>query len=45
MTIQLRYNNSYAIYDDFIKSYINITAFISTEDLMTKPFNRTTDNY
>ena len=43
-TILIRYNNSYVIYDDLIKSYINITAFISTEDLMTPTFNKTISN-
>ena len=41
MTIQLRQNERFAIYDDEMKKFINITGHILTEDLMTTPFNKT----
>jgi hypothetical protein len=32
MNFMIRYNNSYRLYDDFIKKYINMTAFTLTEN-------------
>ena len=45
MTIQIRYKDSYVLYNDFMKKYINLTAFQTTENLMTQPFSRTIENY
>lgn len=45
MTVNLKWNNSYVLYDDYIKKFINITGFISTEDKMTSPFYETSSDY
>ena len=33
-SIQIRLNDTYVLYDEYLKKYINITAFQYTEDLM-----------
>ncbi len=45
MTVQLRLKNSYIFYDDFAKSFINITAYNYKEDKTTNPFTITKNNF
>ena len=45
MTVQIRLNNTYVKYDDYLKSYINITASNSVEDLMKRPFKKTESRF
>ena len=40
MTVQIRLNNTYVKYDDYLKSYINISASNTVEDLMKRPFKK-----
>ncbi len=45
MSVQLRYKGSYIIYNDFVKKYINMTAFNYEEDLTSSPFKIRYQNY
>ena len=45
MSVQLRYKNSYIVYNDFVKKYINMTAFNYQEDLTSSPFKIKSQNY
>ena len=37
--IKIRLNNTrYIEYDDYLKKYINMTAYMLTEDMKTSPF-------
>ena len=45
MTINLRYNNSYISYNNFIKQYLNLTAFMYTENMMKQPIIHKFENY
>ena len=39
------FNNQYVEYDEFLKKYINMTAYMLTEDMRTTPFKRIKTNY
>ena len=43
--MQLRYNNSYVVYNDLIKKYINLTAYTYTEDLTKSNFSIKKQSY
>ena len=45
ITILLRSEGKYALYDDKMKKYINMTAYQYVEDLTTTPFNKTYSFY
>ena len=45
MSVQLRFKGSYIIYNDFVKKYINMTAFNYEEDLTSIPFKIRYQNY
>ena len=41
----LRLHGKYVLYDDVLKTYINMTANTYVEDLTKKPFNKTYSNH
>jgi hypothetical protein len=41
----LRLNGRYVLYDEVMKTYINMTANTYVEDLTKKPFNKIYSNY
>ena len=45
LTISIRLNGKYVIYDDYMKTFINMTANTYVEDLTQKPFKRIYSNH